>query len=569
MLPATLRRGIRIFLSGALLGSLVLQLGYSRPGHAQTFGSTPIISAPVVPLKVKVDLKLFEALEPGPGPVVTVPEGEPLPDVPPPPRMRVLDPVAQIEADAPLDGRRVRRLTPPLVNVPGITSGSNPPDTVGDIGANHFVQMVNVTRFQIWDKEGNVLIGPITFGNLWPVGERCRNNAGDPIVVYDHLADRWVLTQFASPNHMCFAISLTPDPTEGSWFLYTFDVGRFPDYPKFGVWPDGYYMSSYEPPTLGVYVFDRASMLVGDPSFLVKTTIPAFGAPGVRDTRILPSDLDGPPPPEGTPNYFLRTVDDQQHPANPADRIEIFEFTADWANLFFDFVLVETLAPSPFNMMLCNRNGSGVRDCVPQPQTNSTIDALSNRPMMQLKYRNFGDYAAMVVNQTIDVSANMPVPADHEVAGIRWYELRKFEGIWTIYQEGTYARQPRDASVEQQLLHRFMGSAAMDRRGNIALGYSVANDDDDNPVFPGIRYVGRRFDDRPGVMPSAERTILDGINSQIGTFGLRWGDYSALSVDPVDDCTFWYTTHVAGLGGSGPRPTQIASFRFFNCAPGR
>jgi hypothetical protein len=463
-------------------------------------------------------------------------------------------------------------LSSPVINVAGITANANPPDTVGDVGPNHYVQMVNATQFQIFNKSGVSVFGPASFGDLWPVlppgtPNPCRSNTGDPIVVYDHLADRWLLSQFASPSHMCIAISQTVDPTAGTWFLYTFDTGVFPDYPKFGVWPDGYYMSSYESPNLGVYVFDRANMLLGNPAAFMKTTIPALGAPGVRDTRILPADLDGAAPAAGTPNFFVRTVDSQQNPANPNDRIEIYSAVADFATSTFTFTLANTLTPAPFQMMLCNRNGGGVRDCIPQPDTGATVDALSNRPMMQLKYRRFGTHQAMVLNQTIDAAGSMPIPVVNEVAGIRWYELRNTGAGWTIFQQSTYAPQPAGIGNENQLLHRWMGSIAMDRAGNISLAYSTTNDDDNNEVFPGIRYAGRHFNDPLGTLPQGESTIFNGTNSQTGGFGQRWGDYSALNLDPRDDCTFWFTTHVAGAGGAGARPTRIASFRFDNCPP--
>lgn len=542
--------------------------------NAQAPASPSYVSPPVTPLEVKVTPppSVLESVIPDPRtPMVTVPEGERSPDrSAPPPRKPIADPVMQ--TDKPGDSKEaIGLISDPLVSFPGLTSAANPPDTVGDVGRDHFVQMVNATRFQIWDKQGDALTGAIDFGGLWPAGATCRNNAGDPIVVYDHLADRWLLSQFAVPNHMCIAISQTPDPTAGTWFLYTFNTLNFPDYPKFGVWPNGYYMSSYEFPSLGVYVFDRTNMLLGFAAGFMKTTIPALGAPGVRDTRVLPSDLDGPPPSGARPpNFFVRTVDDQQDPANPTDRIEVYEALPDWVQLTFSFTLVDTLAPAPFQTMLCNRNGAGIRDCIPQPTiATNTVDALSNRPMMQLKYRNFGAFEAMVFNQTIDTSGSIPfvlgfVPTE-EVAGIRWYELQKSGSDWTVYQQGTFAPQPLGGTAEGDLLHRWMGSAAMDKDGNIAVGYSITNSDPNDPVFPGIRYTGRRFDDPLDLLPQGEQVILNGANAQTQGLGARWGDYSALSVDPVDDCTFWYTTHVAGIGGTGPRPTQIATFNFDTC----
>jgi len=498
--------------------------------------------------------------------MVNVPEGEPLPTGTATQENSAPDPVIQLR-----DGG-TQTVGGPIVNVAGLSSNANPPDTVGDVGLNHYVQMVNATTWQVWNKAGVPLTGALSFGNLWPVGNNCRSNTGDPIVVYDHLADRWLLSQIGNNNRECIAISQTPDPTAGTWFLYDFDMGEFPDYPKFGVWPDAYYMTTYLGATLGVYAFDRAKMLLGQPATFVSSSIPALGTNNVRDTRILPADLDGPAPPAGTPGYFFRSVDSRQNPANPVDRLEIYEFAVNFTAATFSFTLANTLNPVPFNTMACNRTGAGIRDCVPEPATTGTVDALSNRPMMQLRFRSRsgGEIFSLVVAQTINVNSSMPFAVkDLDVAGIRWYELQKDTGVggaWTIFQQGTYAPQPVGVTFPRQLLHRWMPSIAMDQFGNIAMGYSIDNDDNMNPIFPGIRYVGHDFNAGPGVM-GAEMVIFNGTNSQTQGAGARWGDYATMSVDPTDDCTFWFTTHVAGAGGTGLRPTRIASFQFANCVP--
>ena len=206
-----------------VLGALWF-LAYPSLPHAQQT-ATPVISAPVAPLHVTVDPKSLqpEGLQ---TPMVTVPEGEPLPGVAPSPSKPILDPVIQLKEGY---GAEVTEgLSDPEVNIPGITSAANPPDTVGDVGRDHFVQMVNVTQFRVWDKKGNALTPALVFGNLWPVGDVCRSNAGDPIVVYDHLADRWLLSQFANPNHMCIAISQTSDPTVGTVVSIHLQRGGFP-----------------------------------------------------------------------------------------------------------------------------------------------------------------------------------------------------------------------------------------------------------------------------------------------------------------------------------------------------
>ncbi|MFQ5739957.1 MAG: hypothetical protein ACE5JX_13190 [Acidobacteriota bacterium] len=550
------RRMVGVLVLTASAGAGQLSAGQKAAG--------PYVSPPVKPFIVEVDIRSLPSGRSG-GPSVTVPEGI-SPNAGrggPASRPATPDPVIQTEASPGL-----LALSTPAVNVAGMTSFAFPPDTIGDVGRNHYIQMINVTDFQVFDKNGNDLSGgPKDFGSLWPAGNPCSSNTGDPVVVYDHLADRWLLSQFASSSFMCFAVSQGPNPLPptgaSTWFLYSISVPVFPDYPKLGVWPDAYYMTDFESSRLGVFAFDRNAMLAGQPTTFVRFTIPALSGSAPRVTRILPADLDGPPPPPGTPNPFFRTVDDNQDFSDARDRLEIWEFSVDFANpLASTFTLAADLDAgvglAPFDVMFCNRRGGGSRDCIPQPDTTRNLDALSNRPMMQLKYREFPGHATLVVNQTIEVGGSIPV-ATKEVGGIRWYELRRSTGgSWAIFQQATYSPQP-PAAGESQLLHRWMGSAAMDKDGNIALGYSISNDDSFNKVFPGIRYTGRLAGDPLGTL-EAEQTILDGTSAQTNTE--RWGDYSAMSVDPLNDCTFFYTTHVAGSSG---RPTRIASFSFPSC----
>ena len=579
---------LKMLTLGLAIG-VALTVGHSpQVGEAQGVRPPVNLSLPVLP---KVSKANPQALRTPPRRPTAPPEGV-IPSAEeflPPSKVPIPDPTVQLKERGALRGEAgaIGLLSDPDQNFAGINPGFVPPDTVHDVGPNHIVQMTNGTFWQVWDKEGNDLSGgALTFGNLWPAGDNCNSNLGDPIVVYDHLADRWLLSQFTGgPNGMCIAISRSPvplpasitgDPADG-FFLYTLTTNppfnAFPDYPKFGVWPDGYYMTSFETNNLGIFVFDRQAMLNGNAVQIFKTTIPALGAAGVRATRILPSDLDGAQPPDGTPNFFVRTVDDQQDPGNPTDRIEVYEAAVDWTALTFTFNLVDTItAPSlvAFDIMTCNRNGQGVRDCIPQPDSGETLDALSNRPMMQAKFRNFGGDFRIVFNQTIDIQGSIPnslgiVPAN-EVAGVRWYELENTGGPWDIRQQGTYAPQPIDAADESELLHRWMGSLAIDGLGNLSLGYSIVNGDSDNgeEVYPGIRYTGRRFDDPLGLMQQGENIILNGAIPQGDQNPTpapveRWGDYAAMTVDPRDDCTFWYTTHVA-FGA-----TQIASFRFDTC----
>lgn len=460
----------------------------------------------------------------------------------------------------PVEGPQPRRAMAPEVAAPvagvnfeGIpATGVLPPDTVGDVGPNHYIQMVN-SAFAIYDKAGSLLAGPTLIKSLWSqFGGPCESeNDGDPIVRYDHLADRWLLSQFAVPGgaqglHECIAISRTADPIAGGWFLYDFPTvdgatGQpvFPDYPKIGVWPDAYYMGTqrgFPNSGLDVWAFDRASMLAGAPAGLVQFSVPR------PSLFLMPADLDGPPPPAGTPNFFARQVDGDRF--GGGDRLEIFAFAVDWANpAASTFTQIADLPTAPFDSVLCSADLLGA--CVPQPGVSQRLETLTVWPMWRLQYRNFGSHEGMVVNHTVDANGQ-------DLAGIRWYELRRAPaGSWGIFQQGTLAPDGT---------HRWMGSVAMDRDGNIALGYSVAS----GSVFPGLRQIGRLAIDPPGTLSQAETDIIVGSGAQTHP-ARRWGNYSSMDVDPADDCTFWYTGEYYSATSSAGWGTRVASFRYPSC----
>ena len=443
-------------------------------------------------------------------------------------------------------------MPPTIQNFEGVNNvdSVHPPDTNGQVGPNHYVQMVNLST-AIYDKNGNLLYGPFHPSDLWPPGDVCHEtNDGDVVVLYDQLADRWLLTQFGLPNYptgpyyQCIAVSKGPEPTDNpnDWYPYTFLVSpnKMNDYPKLGVWPDGYYMSANQfadnpddDSGAGVWVFERDKMLNGQPATFQYFDMSPYGFWG-----LLPSNLLGTtPPPAGTPNYFA-SVDIDWYGTD--DVFHIFEFHTDWDNpANSTFALVKNLIVAPFDPDMCG----GSRDCIPQPDTEQGLDAISDRLMMHLWYRNFGTHDVLVANHTVDVGG------DH--AGIRWYEIRDPGADAYIYQQGTFAPDE---------YHRWMGSIAMDKVGNIALGYSIASE----TMYPSIRYTGRLAGDPLGVMTQGEGTIINGSGSQTSPFG-RWGDYSAMSVDPVDDCTFWYTQEYIETTGYANWQTRIASFRFPSC----
>jgi hypothetical protein len=414
-----------------------------------------------------------------------------------------------------------------------------PPDTNGDVGPNHYVQTVN-TKFAVWDKSGNVLLAPVAINTLFAgFGGPCQiQNSGDPVVNYDSIADRWVINQFTSsaPYYQCFAVSTTPDPT-GAYYRYGFQesLTNLYDYPHSSVWPDAYYMSAnvFGPSSNflnpSVFAFDRAKMLAGQPA-----TAQEFN-PGNYFFNLLPGDLDGPTlPPAGAPNPFVTA-------AGTNSTISLWKFHVDWttpANSTFTGPI--NIDVAPFDPNMCG----GSRNCIPQPNTTAKLDAGPGPTYYRFAYRNMGSYQTSVISHVVDENG-----ADH--AGVRWYEIRDPAGNPFVYQQGTYAP---DAD------HRWMASQAMDRDGNIAIGYSVSS----STTFPSIRYAGRLANDPLGLLAQGEATLIAGTGSQTSSSG-RWGDYSAMQVDPTDDCTFWYTTEYYPTTGGSTWQTRIGSFKFPSC----
>jgi subtilase family serine protease len=433
-----------------------------------------------------------------------------------------------------------------------------PPDTNGDVGPNHFVQWVNLS-FAVYSKgtatiPPALLYGPAPANTLWSgFGGPCETrNDGDPIVKYDHIADRWIMSQLAIPNsflgllfgpfYECIAVSATPDPL-GAYYRYQFSFNKLNDYPKMGVWSDGYYMTmnQYSAISLqwagqGVVAFDRAKMLAGQPAAAIYYDLATVD---MNLAGMLPADLDGPLPPAGAPAYFVQADDDAWGAA--PDQLQIWKFHTDWISpTQSSFTRVAALPTAPFDSDLCGY----ARNCIPQPGTSVKVDAISDRLMYRLQYRNFGTHETLVVNETVDADGT-----DH--AGIRWYEIRNPGTVPVIYQQGTYAPDPD---------HRWLGSVAMDKAGNIALGFSVSG----AATFPSIRYTGRQEADPPNVMTLGEADLMVGTGSQLHTSG-RWGDYSSLVVDPVDDCTFWYTQEYYAVTSELGWQTRIGTFSLPNC----
>ncbi len=415
----------------------------------------------------------------------------------------------------------------------------NPPDTVGDIGRNHFIQMINSTYVAIYDKNTGALVIPAF--SLATLGG-CATGDGDPIVLYDQLADRWFLSEFGPGNSLCTYVSQTPDPT-GAYYSYQFNTPSFPDYPKYGVWSDAYYLTTNES-SPAIYALNRGAMLAGTPATSQRFTAPSLAGFGFQ--ALTPVDLDGmTPPPAGAPGLVMRHVDTEAHsvPGYPAnDILEIWAFSVNWTTpASSTFTKIADILTAEFDSTLC---GLTAFYCMGMPGVaqgaTSSLDPLREVIMHRLGYRNFGTHQALVGNFVTDIGGNF--------GGIRWFELRKVgAGPWTLYQEGTYAPTTND--------NRWMGGIAMDSAGNIALGYNVSS----QTVYPSIRYAGRLASDPLGTMPQGEYTL---VNGSANNGSNRYGDYSAMGIDPIDGCTFWFTGQ---WNAASQWSTRIGAFRFDAC----
>ncbi len=517
----------------------VLAQGPTRVGAEYVGESEPII--------INVDLRDLPVTPPWrPGdPIVEFPQKSFEPGVIPSQRQNALDPLLELQENAQQGSDPVFGTT--IVNRDGHGfSGVTPPDTVGDVGLNYFIQAVNRsggTDYTIFDKvDGSIVAGPFVLDALG--SGACAFGLGDPIVLYDSIANRWFLSEFnTGVNNACIYISQTDDPVSGGWFAYSFPFPDAIDYPKYGIWPDGYYMTSNDGnsgPNL-VAVMDRANMLAGLPATVQTFTVPDLAGFGFQAAT--PADLDGATlPPAGSPNYLMRHRDDEVHNGGSNDPgqdfLEYFEFSVDWAQPGNSSITGPTSIPiAEIDSEFC---GLSLVPCLVQPG-GGTLHPVKEVIMNRLQYRNFGAHQTLVGSFITDVDAT-----NH--GGVRWFELRKTTGPWSLHQEGT---------ISQDADNRWMSSIAMDGAGNMALAYNVAG----TATFPSIRYVGRKANDPLGTMPEGEHVGVDGTASNSST---RYGDYSAMSVDPVDDATFWFTGE---YNPSSAWSTRFMSFRFEqNCA---
>jgi hypothetical protein len=523
------------------------------PSLRELASSMPAAQATAAPAHTVIPLRLVTPAMKGRAPqsaALAAPEGAALGEAP---ASALQAGVGAITPNVYTNGTRV--------NVEGIVSDNTvaPADPNGAAGATQYVQWVN-RRLAIYNKaDGALLLGPVPGNILFagmtgsPGADACANsNRGDPIAQYDKLARRWILTQFAwdpantatGPYYQCIAVSTSPDAT-GSYYRYVLEsrtsggAVAFNDYPKVGVWPDAYVLTSvlFESAIAGAYLgpqvcgLERAAMLAGAAAIVRCFDLgDAFGP-------ALPSDLDGTKaPPRGSPNYLMSL---DFNADGSGDHLFLWRFSFTRNTLSSPV----TIPVAPFTIACPSLFGG---PCVRQPAPGEPLDALGDRLMYRLAYRNFGHRESLVLNHSVQQPG---APTDGPV-GVRWYEVRNLWSKPGVYQQGTWAP---DANS------RWMGSIAMDRMGNIALGYSVSGP----KVFPGVRYTGRLRSEPLGRL-EREAVIVRGGGVQVDTLN-RWGDYSAMTVDPVGDCKLWYTQQYQAETGRFNWHTRIANFRFRNC----
>lgn len=433
----------------------------------------------------------------------------------------------------------------------------HPPDTNGDVGPTYYIQTIN-TAVGIFNKSTGSQVAAFTFDALMSqgnFGNLCdTSNFGDPVVLYDTFADRWIITDFAftvdgSGNvtnppgaFQCFAVSQSGNPVTGGWYFYSLAVtDALNDYPKLGIWPDGIYMSAnmFAFPAGGafqnvrVWALDKASMYAGHPaqsvSFDVGTVL------GQSPFTLLPSNarVQTGTPPAGRPNLFTGLMD--------FNAIRVWKFHVDWA----------TPANSTFTGPSSSLTGSSwsLPPATVPSKSGNNLDTLSYRLMVQNQYTNIGGVESLWDAHTVAGSSGSQ-------AAVRWYQVPVTGGTvgGSTLQAGTY---------NPDTDNRFVPSVAANRNGDMAIGYTAAG----STLFPAIRYAGRLAVDPASTITLTEASLIDGTGTQVGLCGgsacSRWGDYSAMTLDP-DGCTFWYTAQYYATSGLNHH-TRIGSFRFPGC----
>ena len=452
----------------------------------------------------------------------------------------------------------------------------SPPDVNGDVGLNHYVSSVNLV-YKIFNKDGTVAAGPFKTNALFaglPATDPCRTrNDGDPVVVYDSLADRWHISQFAIPgfiagggsNYQCVAVSVTGDPT-GSYYVwsYPYPGNVLNDYPKVGVWSDAYHMTFNQFDNVapnnfagfGILSQDRIKALAGDPTASVVYTNVATIDPNAGGA--LPADIDGfVAPPVG-----MAVVIGEMRSATFGDPLDAIRFYKWAPNFTSPGSSTITVLPDTALAAFDPRNPN-TRLQIEQ-SGGANLDAIGDRLMHRLAYRNLGTQAApvnsFVGNFTVNVSGVNPTTAGTYQTGVRWFEMRRTGDAFTVFDQGTHNLTPGNGATGN---NNWMGSMAQDNQGNLALGFSQAS----TTQRANIMIAGRTNNvTNSGTLNEGEAVFFAAAGSQSSTGG-RWGDYSAMNIDPVDDCTFWYTQEYYAATSTTGWSTRVGRFVFPTCTP--
>ncbi|MDT0677736.1 T9SS type A sorting domain-containing protein [Autumnicola musiva] len=415
----------------------------------------------------------------------------------------------------------------PILSYEAVSSRSTPTDPTGVAGPNHYLNAWN-SAFSIWDKQGNQLMEPASLASIG--GEFANETLGDPIVVYDEFADRYLISQFSdTPESFLIAVSRGPDPLNDGWYTYRFTTNEvLPDYPKISIWGDGYYITTNKNSNTAdesqvIYVVERDQMLQGEVAGIVSFPLPGIQTNGFYSPAGLHAIGDIPPPRGNSPIVFMQ---DDAWAGVAQDHLKIWLVNINWEDPVSSTIsesqeLGAAQGVSPFSATF----DGGAFSNLSQPGDAPEIDALQATMMYMTPYRRFNGYNSVVMNFVVDIDFTA---AEH--AGIRWYELRQQDegGPWSVYQEGTYAPDKSD---------RFSGSIGIDEMGNIGLGFTILDDSPENPIYPSIRYTGRYAGDELGIMTLEEQSIVEGEDPDPSS---RYGDYAHLTVDPEDNVTFWH-----------------------------
>ena len=441
------------------------------------------------------------------------------------------------------------------VSINNPNTGVSPGDPVVEVGANHVIYAVNgsSTTFKVYNKAGTLLSGPTSFGSLATAGSACAADGGDPIVLWDRQASRWFMLVLDSSN-LCAYVSKTSDPVTGGWWAYNYSTPSLPDYPHCGVWADSYVCGDNEGGAQqSVYAFDRANMLNGATARPAQrfASVPKLAGYGFQ--ILTPVTFYGSTAaPAGRKQILARHNDDEAHAGASAngtqDFIDLYELTVDWTTPANSGIATLPRIPiTEFNSWFRNYSTFAT---VPQPGSTSLLDPIREVLLNQLTYRNFGTHESIA--GTFATNQNAARTGTVVDSGVRWFELRRVgAGNWTLFQEGTFS--PGDTST-----HHLMGSIAMDKFGNMGMAYNVTKTTTPTK-FATLGYTGRAVSDAAGVMSLGENEIAVGAAAE--TSG-RWGDYYQMTVDPVDDCTFWF---VGMYRPTGSWQTRIQDFKFPAC----